>query len=143
MLHIELYLLRLPGDGIACHQHLSSQKVSHHGMQAFVAAGNATTPTCYHQHALTHKHATLGRYMLGDGPRSFVVGYGKAPPVRPHHRAASCPAMPLPCNESALHAGGPNPHVLVGALVGGPTRLEAYPDDRADYVTSEVGIDAT
>lgn len=26
-------------------------------------------------------------YMLGDGGRSYVVGYGNNPPVRPHHRA--------------------------------------------------------
>ncbi|KAK9812548.1 hypothetical protein WJX73_008007 [Symbiochloris irregularis] len=48
------------------------------------------------------------RYMLGDGPRSFVVG-------------------PLP-----------NPHVLTGALVGGPTFEDQYSDSREDYVTSEV-----
>ena len=26
-------------------------------------------------------------YILGDTGRSFVVGFGKNPPVRPHHRA--------------------------------------------------------
>lgn len=25
--------------------------------------------------------------MLGDAGRSYVVGYGKNPPVRPHHRS--------------------------------------------------------
>ena len=24
-------------------------------------------------------------YMLGNGPRSFVVGFGNNPPERPHH----------------------------------------------------------
>lgn len=27
-------------------------------------------------------------YALGDGGHSFVVGVGKNPPERPHHRAA-------------------------------------------------------
>ena len=35
--------------------------------------------------------ATQMNYALGDGGRSYVVGYGKNPPVRPHHAAASCP----------------------------------------------------
>ena len=78
------------------------------------------------------------RYMLGDGPRSFVVGYGKRPPQRPHHRAASCPPLPAACNHSALHSSGANPHELTGALVGGPSLQDTYADDRGDYVTSEV-----
>ena len=78
------------------------------------------------------------RYMLGDGPRSFVVGYGKRPPQRPHHRAASCPPQPAACNHSALHSAAANPHELTGALVGGPSLQDTYADDRSDYVTSEV-----
>ncbi len=35
--------------------------------------------------------ASQMNYALGDGGRSYVVGYGKNPPVRPHHAAASCP----------------------------------------------------
>lgn len=76
--------------------------------------------------------------MLGDGPRSFVVGLGRNPPLRPHHRAASCPPQPHPCNDTALNSPAPNAHVLVGALVGGPDRFDTYPDVRGDYVTSEV-----
>jgi hypothetical protein len=33
-------------------------------------------------------------YALGDTGRSFVCGVGVNPPVRPHHRAASCPNRP-------------------------------------------------
>jgi len=33
-------------------------------------------------------------YLLGDSGRSFVVGFGNNPPTRPHHRGASCPAVP-------------------------------------------------
>ena len=77
---------------------------------------------------------------MGDGPRSFVVGYGRNAPARPHHRAASCPPQPLACNHSALEATGANPHQLLGALVGGPTMQDAYSDDRGDYVTAEVCV---
>lgn len=44
------------------------------------------------------------RYALGEGGRSFVVGFGQNPPQNVHHRAASCPpapqvrtCMPWPC----------------------------------------------
>ena len=77
--------------------------------------------------------------MLGDGPRSFVVGYGRRPPARPHHRAASCAPPPAPCNFSALHAAAPNPRVLRGALVGGPHPDDSFADDRAEFAKSEVG----
>jgi len=75
--------------------------------------------------------------MLGDGRRSFVVGYGRRPPARPHHRGASCPPAPAPCNFSALHTTAPNPHVLRGALVGGPHPDDSFADDRAEYAKSE------
>ena len=78
------------------------------------------------------------RYMIGEGPRSFVVGYGRNAPQRPHHRAASCPPAPQACNHSALEAPGANPFQLTGALVGGPTLQDSYSDDRSDYVTAEV-----
>ncbi|KAK9821120.1 hypothetical protein WJX81_000795 [Elliptochloris bilobata] len=81
------------------------------------------------------------RYMLGDGRRSFVVGYGRRPPARPHHRAASCAAPPAPCNFSALHTRAPNPHVLRGALVGGPHPDDSFADERSEYAKSEVGIE--
>jgi hypothetical protein len=33
-------------------------------------------------------------YILGDTGRSYVVGFGNNPPVRPHHASSSCPDMP-------------------------------------------------
>ena len=33
-------------------------------------------------------------YMLGDGGRSFLVGFGKNYPKSIHHRASSCPRKP-------------------------------------------------
>ena len=55
--------------------------------------------------------------MLGDAGRSFVVGYGKDPPERAHHRGASC--RPGDCSGAQLATPEPNPNVIVGALVGG------------------------
>lgn len=81
------------------------------------------------------------RYMLGDAGRSFVCGVGHKYPERPHHRGASCPDLPAPCGREAESNPGPNPHVLYGALVGGPDRFDHYEDNRTNYVQSEVTLD--
>jgi endoglucanase len=82
-------------------------------------------------------------YILGTGAsgRSFVVGLGTSPPCRPHHRAASCPPPPAQCGWDAFNADACNPHVLTGALVGGPGADDSYADDRKDYVKNEVALD--
>jgi hypothetical protein len=36
---------------------------------------------------------------------------------------------------------GPNPHVLTGALCGGPTLDGSWKDDREDYKGNEVALD--
>ncbi|KIZ01815.1 Endoglucanase E-4 [Monoraphidium neglectum] len=41
-------------------------------------------------------------YALGEGGRSYVVGFGNNPPVRPHHRGASCPSAPANTAASTL-----------------------------------------
>lgn len=80
-------------------------------------------------------------YCLGSTGRSFVVGVGRDPPARPHHRAASCPPGPAACGWDCLHAPGPNPHVLRGALVGGPPGGDgSHRDDRQDYQGNEVAL---
>ena len=81
--------------------------------------------------------ATQLSYALGSTGRSFVVGVGVNPPVRPHHPGASC-VIGQPCSISD---SGPNPHVVTGALVGGPGRDDSYVDVRTDYVTNEVALD--
>ena len=35
----------------------------------------------------------------------------------------------------------PNPHILTGAMVGGPDKTDAYSDKRDDYVHNEVAMD--
>jgi len=92
------------------------------------------------------KYRTFGKqqidYMLGNGGRSFVCGYGNNPPLRPHHAAASCPNRPNSCSWSDFNNPDPNPQVLNGALVGGPDNInDNYEDNRENYVTNEVTID--
>jgi len=79
-------------------------------------------------------------YMLGDGGRSYVVGFGNNPPQRAHHKSASCPVYGT-CNWSTFHSPNPNANILYGALVGGPDENDAYKDDRQDYVKNEVACD--
>ena len=76
-------------------------------------------------------------YALGSTGRSFVVGYGVNPPVRPHHRGASC-VIGVACS---IGFSSPNPHVIEGALVGGPGSDDSYADVRTDYVKNEVALD--
>nr|XP_053653726.1 endoglucanase E-4-like isoform X1 [Cherax quadricarinatus] len=81
--------------------------------------------------------------LLGDNSRyhrSFVVGFGQDPPQRPHHRSSSCPSPPQDCT-GALDNPDPSPHVLYGALVGGPAGDGSYTDDRHDYQHNEVACD--
>ena len=103
---------------------------------ALVAADIGITPVIYRSFAKKQIH-----YMLGDGGRSFVVGFGKNPPQRPHHRSSSCPSRPAPCNWSNFNNPGPNPKVLYGALVGGPNQYDKYTDSRKDHVANEVATD--
>ena len=58
------------------------------------------------------------RYMLGDHGFSYVVGFNRKFPLRPHDRGASCPSAPANCTQvTALYNPQPNPHTLNGALV--------------------------
>ncbi|XP_037070229.1 endoglucanase 13-like [Pollicipes pollicipes] len=79
--------------------------------------------------------------ILGDAGRSYVVGFGFNPPLRPHHRASSCPDPPAVCGWPQLSSPDPNPQVLHGALVGGPDAKGEYQDVRSDYVKNEVATD--
>lgn len=77
------------------------------------------------------------RYMLGDNPRnsSYVVGFGNNAPEHPHHRTSHgswADSQTVPANHR---------HILYGALVGGPSKTDAYTDSIADYVSNEVATD--
>ena len=49
--------------------------------------------------------------------------------------------MPAPCSYANEQAKAPNPHVLYGALVGGPGQDDSYTDDRNNYINNEVACD--
>ncbi|KAK3581338.1 hypothetical protein CHS0354_016181 [Potamilus streckersoni] len=105
-------------------------------MMALMAAEQGIHATEYRKWAETQIN-----YILGDNGRSFVVGFGQNPPERPHHRGSSCPLIPAPCSYFEFQQPGPNPHVLYGALVGGPDQNDGYADKRDDYVKNEVACD--
>ncbi|KAK8384970.1 hypothetical protein O3P69_014502 [Scylla paramamosain] len=80
-------------------------------------------------------------YMLGSTGRSFVVGFGNNPPQRPHHASSSCKDPPASCTWDDFNSPAPNPHILYGALVGGPGQDDSYADVRSDYIKNEVTCD--
>ncbi|PNX94293.1 endoglucanase 8-like protein [Trifolium pratense] len=86
-------------------------------------------------------------YILGDNPlgMSYMVGYGARYPQRIHHRGSSLPSVAAHPAHIGCKAGSqyffspnPNPNVLVGAVVGGPTNTtDSFPDSRPFYQQSE------
>ncbi|KAL4585187.1 hypothetical protein LXL04_009802 [Taraxacum kok-saghyz] len=85
-------------------------------------------------------------YILGENPNgmSYMVGYSNRYPQRIHHRGSSLPSVRdhpqvIGCKEGSVYfnSSGPNPNVLVGAVVGGPGEDDVYEDDRADFRKSE------
>ncbi|XP_059490142.1 uncharacterized protein LOC132205217 [Neocloeon triangulifer] len=79
--------------------------------------------------------------ILGDTGRSFMVGFGNNYPKRIQHSASSCPNFSQECGWKNKNAPGPNPHILVGALVGGPDAKGNYNDSRDNWSQNDVGID--
>lgn len=85
-------------------------------------------------------------YILGSNPLglSYMVGYSNNFPQRIHHRGSSLPSIKdhpqfIACKEGSIYfnSTNPNPNVLVGAVVGGPGKDDAYNDDRVDFRKSE------
>jgi len=82
-------------------------------------------------------------YILGDNPMkmSYVVGYGKKYPKRLHHRGASTPknGIKYSCTggNKWRDAKGSDPHVLTGAMVGGPDKNDKFKDARISYAQNE------
>ncbi|KAG5030224.1 hypothetical protein GLYMA_05G236400v4 [Glycine max] len=86
-------------------------------------------------------------YILGDNPlgMSYMVGYGARYPQRIHHRASSLPSVAAHPAHIGCKAGSryyfspnPNPNVLLGAVVGGPTNnTDSFPDSRPFFQQSE------
>ncbi|XP_047065186.1 endoglucanase 17-like [Lolium rigidum] len=86
-------------------------------------------------------------YILGDNPlrMSYMVGYGARFPQRIHHRGSSIPSVAahpakIGCKAGAAYyaSAAPNPNLLVGAVVGGPSNVtDVFPDARAVFQQSE------
>jgi hypothetical protein len=95
----------------------------------------------------TYRDYALSQYdwIQGDNPhgRSFIVGMGTNPPLRPHHRNAfghdDTEGFEDPSNP-AIDNTLPYAHILHGALVGGPSD-EGYVDTINDYRDNEVALD--
>ncbi|KAK7093973.1 endoglucanase E-4-like [Littorina saxatilis] len=109
---------------------------------ALIAAEDGIQATTYRKWA-----AEQINYLLGDNSHngqqcySYEIGVGSHYPKQPHHRAASCPDLHQHCSFEHLNTNSPNPHTLVGALVGGPDQHDSYNDKRDDYVKNEVACD--
>lgn len=114
----------------------SLRYASNMAFMALLAADDGLHTTAYRNWAKSQIN-----YALGDSGRSFVCGFGVNPPVQPHHRGASCPTMPAPCSWADQTKHAPNPHVLYGALVGGPDAHDSYRDSRLDFQSNEVACD--
>lgn len=85
-------------------------------------------------------------YILGKNPlsMSYVVGYGNHYPKHVHHRAASIPENGVKYNCTGGYkwrdSPNPNPHVLTGAMVGGPDKFDGFHDARNNYNQTEPTI---
>lgn len=80
-------------------------------------------------------------YMLGACGHSFVIGFGKSPPGRPHHRDSALKMGQSGDWDAFKKNTGRNPNELTGALCGGPLEDGSWVDDREDYVGNEVALD--
>lgn len=86
-------------------------------------------------------------YILGDNPlrMSYMVGYGQRYPRRIHHRGSSLPSVRAHPAHIGCKAGtnyyltsSPNPNLLTGAVVGGPSNIsDSFPDARPVFQQSE------
>ncbi|EAY87419.1 hypothetical protein OsI_08827 [Oryza sativa Indica Group] len=119
-----------------------SNYLSHAGARVSCGAGGSASPTQLRRVAKRQVD-----YILGDNPlrMSYMVGYGARFPRRIHHRGSSLPSVAahparIGCKGGAAYyaSAAPNPNLLVGAVVGGPSdATDAFPDARAVFQQSE------
>nr|GMD46182.1 endoglucanase 5 [Ipomoea batatas] len=91
-------------------------------------------------------------YILGNNPKaiSYLVGYGHNYPAHVHHRGASISPITVLRSSVGCVEGfdkwyrrpQPNPNVIYGALVGGPTNQDDFTDDRSNYEQTEPTLSA-
>ena len=76
-------------------------------------------------------------YLLGKNPNNqcYQIGMCANTPKNPHHRTSHGSW------SDNLATPTQSRHLLIGALVGGPSSGDTYADDRGDYVMNEVATD--
>lgn len=85
-------------------------------------------------------------YVLGNNPRSmsYIVGFGNHFPQQVHHRGASIPANNTQhgCKDGYRWRNSkmPNHYTIVGAMVAGPYKDDAFIDERSNYTCTEPTI---
>uniref|UniRef100_A0A7N0ZXD2 Endoglucanase n=1 Tax=Kalanchoe fedtschenkoi TaxID=63787 RepID=A0A7N0ZXD2_KALFE len=107
---------------------------------------------CHDSARVTHQELlrfakSQADYILGRNPMntSYLVGFGPSYPLRVHHRGASVVSYRehkgfIGCTQGYDNwygRPGPNPNVVVGALVGGPDFQDNFRDQRGNYVQTE------
>lgn len=103
-------------------------------------------PNWYSPEVLRNFSRSQVDYALGKNPlkTSYIVGYSEKYPLQPRHRAASIPddGKSYSCEQGWQwrDRNFPNPHVLQGALVGGPDILDRFTDLRKNYIQNEPTI---
>ena len=112
-----------------------------------LATGAGFSAALYHEATGQPAYADFAlsqlNYVMGDNEydRSFVVGWGKNPPTKPHHANA------YGSNVGDWDLSKPFAASLDGALVGGPTKnamfvtKAGYEDDIEDWVGNEITLD--
>ena len=83
------------------------------------------------------------RIDLATGAATLIGALGG--PTNPNGLAVHLPSGALYCVDNSTCANavnpGPNPLVLTGALVGGPSDAQdTWSDDRMNYITNEVSV---
>lgn len=76
-------------------------------------------------------------YLLGDNPMGHPLQIGLMPggPTKPHHRASHGSI------NNDINSPRHNEHLLIGALVGGPSDGDHYEDRRDNYIHNETTVD--
>lgn len=105
--------------------------------EAFIAAVYSQSDVCPENKREIYFDFAVAQvnYALGDGGRSYLIGFGEDYPQNPHHRTAQgsySNNMNEPVNAR---------HTLYGALVGGPDANDGYEDTVSNYVNNEVACD--
>jgi hypothetical protein len=85
--------------------------------------------------------ATTRRSASSTPQRNYILYSRKS--HHPTHQffCSSCPNIPIECGWKNKKSQTPNPHVITGALVGGPDQQGVFDDSRDNYQQNDVGID--